>query len=596
MKILKRRLKFMRKKVCVFISVVIALAMLLTGCNISDKGSAGSNNKGNTTTAGSETAAGNTSQSDSNLNAPGTLPVVKNKVTLSIMLPQVGTALGDVKENLQTKEIEEKTNIHIEWQEVPTDYLNQVSIIFASGDMPDMVFSGAGGDVRMSKTLISQLGAQGLIIPLNDLIENHAFHFKKVMEELPELRKFMTNPDGNIYSLPSIDDGPHIQFQQKMWINTTWLKNLGLDMPKTTDEFYQVLVAFRDNDPNQNGKKDEIPLSTVKSGSAVELDGFLMNPFILTPSGVNGYGKTWIDDQGKIVYSPIQPGYKEGLKYLHKLYAEGLIYKESFTQDMKTQQNLNESGDAPVIGAFPAMRPGYANNLTASNRWHQYDSLLPLEGPSGQRITDNNLYLKYNPNFVVITSNCKYPEVAMQFIDYFYSEEGTVRSVLGREGIDYKYAEAGQKGFDGSQAKYVQIPVDTTLPENQNVSWGQAFPTYRPVSFYKSIVYPENPYDPNVDPMVGRMTLFFRTSMALSEYAQKPESVLPDMFFSADDISTMSRLKTSIESFVNESIVKFITGYSDIDAEWDNYLKQLKSLGIDEYLGILQNAYDAQFK
>lgn len=583
----------MRKKVYLFISVAIVLTMLLSGCGVSNNGPVDSTGKGSATT-GSTT--GDTGQKESNLNEPGALPVVKDKVTLSIMLPQVGTALGDVETNLQTKEIEEKTNIKIEWQEVPTDYLNKVSIVFASGDMPDMVFSGAGGDVRMNKTMISQLGAQGLIHPLNDLIENNAYHFKKVMQELPELRKFMTNPDGNIYSLPSIDDGPHIQFQQKMWINTTWLDNLGLDMPTTTEEFYQVLVAFRDNDPNQNGKKDEIPLSTIKSGSDIELDGFLMNPFILTPSGVNGYGKTWIDDDGNIVYSPMQPEYKEGLKYLNKLYAEGLIYKESFTQDMKTQQNFNETGDAPVIGAYPAMRPGYACNLTASNRWHQYDSLMPLEGPTGQRITDNNLYLKYNPNFVVITSNCKDPEVAFQFIDYFYSEEGTVRSILGREGIDYRSAEPGELGYDGGQAKFMQITVDTSLPENTNVSWGQAFPTYRPVEFYKSIVYPQDPYDPDVNPMVGRMTLFFRSSMALSEVAQKPENVLPDMFFSENDISKMSRLKTSIESYVNESIVKFITGYSDIDAEWDNYIKQLNSLGIDDYLDILQGAYDTQFK
>ncbi len=74
-------------------------------------------------------------------------------------------------------------------------------------------------------------------------------------------KDLITAPDGNIYALPQVNECYHCMYQQRMWIYKPWLDKLGLKMPTTTDEFYEVLKAFKTKDPNGNGKADEIPLS-----------------------------------------------------------------------------------------------------------------------------------------------------------------------------------------------------------------------------------------------------------------------------------------------------------------------------------------------
>lgn len=560
-------------------TAITCLSIFLSGCSAKDKKAV-------------ETVKEDT-KVNSNLTAPGTFPIVKEKITLSITIPAPTDATVKMSENWFTKELEKKTNIHIDWQEISgSNFKEKVNLMFASGDMTDMIVTGAGTTNRILKEEEAQYGSQGLIVPLNKYIDTQSVWMKKVFQEQPDLKQYITTPDGNIYALPNIDDGYHVVYPQKVWLNTTWLKNLNLNMPKTPDEFYNVLKAFRDNDPNKNGKKDEIPFSTVKSGANVELDGFLVNPFGYAPGGDRLYVK-----DGKVVLSAIENGYKDGLKYLNKLYKEGLIYKESFTQDQKTQVNLNESGDAPVIGAYPAMHLGYGSNLTASNRWHQYNSVPPLTGPSGKSVATYQPYTtKYTTGFVSITKACKNPEAAFRMADYLYSEEGTIASMIGREGKEWVKASAEDKGMDGRPAKYNQLTVDTKNPEFQNVTWGQLFANYRPKDYQWSWAFPQDPYDPKVSPMTGRMRVFYMATLEHEKVAQKIENVLPALYYPQAAIGEMSQLKTTINDYINESIVRFITGDKDIDKEWDGYVSQLDKLGLKRYLQIMQENYDTQYK
>lgn len=144
--------------------------------------------------------------------------------------------------------------------------------------------------------------------------------------------KTVTAIDGNIYALPEVNDCYHCSMSQKMWIYEPWLKKLGLEMPKTTDELYNVLKAFKENDPNGNGKKDEIPLSITQKSWRSTIDAFLMNSFIYNPVYGSSSKHMFIKD-GKLDVAFNKPEWREGLRYLNKLYKEGLIAPESFTQD-----------------------------------------------------------------------------------------------------------------------------------------------------------------------------------------------------------------------------------------------------------------------
>jgi putative aldouronate transport system substrate-binding protein len=565
----------MRKKLCVVSSVMLVASMSLSGCNSSAK---------------KEDSA--KAPSDSSISAPGTFPIAKEKINITVMTPAGSDPSNTLETNAFTKELEEKTNIHINWEFVQSNFKEKMNLAFASNELPDIIDTGVGAVNRMDKTTESQLGSQGLIIPIEKIIDSQAVNFKKILKDDPVLEKYMTTPDNHIYTLPMLNDGYHINYPNKMWINTTWLKNLGLEMPKTTDDFKKVLKAFKDNDPNKNGKKDEIALSTVKAGANVSLDGFLMNAFTYSPAGTD---RLYVDN-GKITLAAVQDGYKQGLIYLNDLYKEGLINPESFTQDQTHQVNSNESGEVSTLGAFPALHIGYGCNLKASNKWHEYNSVPPLKGPNGVQNSSYDEYGKYTTGMIAITKSCKNPEAVIKMIDYLYSTEGTLRSNVGREGVEWSKAATGDKDYNGEQAKYKANSVDTTKPENMNVAWGQSFPFYAPKEYQFSFAAPQNPYAADVDPMVGRMGIFFKATKEHEQYKPKEGTVLPSLYYSQSEVDEIGRMKTTINDYINESFIKFISGASDINKDWDAYKKQLENLGLQKYLGTVQGAYDKQYK
>jgi putative aldouronate transport system substrate-binding protein len=181
-------------------------------------------------------------------------------------------------------------------------------------------------------------------------------NLKAYMAKNPGLKGMMTAIDGKIYGLPNINECYHCGYCEKMWINKDWLDKLGLKVPTTTDEFYAVLKAFRDKDPNGNDKKDEIPYMGCASDSW-QGDSFLMNAFVLDTGDQYTFGKTEIRTYydvktGKVMSIYDRPEYKEGLKYIKRLYSEGLVYSGSFTQ--KLDQFKQIIGSEPeVVGAFP---------------------------------------------------------------------------------------------------------------------------------------------------------------------------------------------------------------------------------------------------
>jgi putative aldouronate transport system substrate-binding protein len=456
--------------------------------------------------------------------------------------------------------------------------------MFASGELPDLIFMGVGN--RLDKVTEALYGTQGLILPLNKYYDTVSVGYKTAFDELPGMREFLTAPDGNIYSLPNVDGSLHVQYNCKLWINIDWLKNLGLSKPTTTEEFYQVMKAFKEKDANGNGNpNDEIPLSTVKSGTGVQIDGFLMNPFQLTPEVT----KLYLDNK-KVVFSPVTDNYREGLRYLRGLYQAGFINPESFTQERQNQVNMNENGTHTVIGAFLAQRPGYANDLTTmpnSKKWEQYESLAPLKGPGGKAIAAWDPYIMYQQGMVFISHSSKNPEAAFRLVDYLATKEGSLRSSFGIKGIHWVDAEPGELGLDGTQAEVKGLNADLT-----NVRWTQLAGLVRPPRFTEFLVTNPDPFAPDVAPLEGRQVLMYRGSLEHQAVRQPLESVLPTLYQSAEEIEEMSLIKMTVMDYCNESIIRFVTGDLNIDRDWDNYIRQLKNVGLDRYLELLQSAYD----
>lgn len=204
--------------------------------------------------------------------------------------------------------------MHINWKNYTSDvFAEKRNLAVASGDLPDAIFDAGYGDYDLLK-----LAKDGAIIPLEDMIEQHMPNLKKVLEEAPEYKSMITAPDGHIYSFPWIEElgsgKQRIQAVDNLpWINVEWLNKLGLKMPTTTEELKEVLIAFKTQDPNGNGKADEIPLSFINKPGGEDLT-FLFAAF--------GLGENWdhtvVTNDGKVVFTAGDEGYKEAVKYIHE--------------------------------------------------------------------------------------------------------------------------------------------------------------------------------------------------------------------------------------------------------------------------------------
>lgn len=544
-------------------SILVLIALIaLGGCSGADSGGA----DGGTGTTGEPAA--------SKLTAPGQLPITTEKETLKILI-KGNPSIEDYNTNEFTQWLEEKTNIDLQFEIVPEkSALEKLNLVLSSGDYPDVIM---GFTVTPTQMMI--YGNQGIFQPLNDLIEKYGVETKKVFQEMPVAKELITAPDGNIYAMPQINECYHCTMHQRMWIYKPWLDKLGLKMPTTTDEFYEVLKAFRDRDPNGNGQKDEIPLSGSPQNAHTSIDSFLMNAFIYN----HGANKLYLSS-GKVDVPYNKPEWKEGLKYLHKLYAEGLIAPQTFTQDQNQLRQMGEN-PLPILGASSGHNMGSVSQLAGqSGRWLEYVAVPPLKGPGGVQLAALHPFAVNNGEYI-ITKNAKNPDLAFRLADYMYNTEVTLRWYAGREGVEWKWAEKGEIGINGKQAVWKQV---TPWGGVQNVNYGQRGTGYRPNDFrLGEVMNPEQPLEP---------LLYNETKQKMEPYKQKMEAIFPPVFFTAEQAAEIADLEKTILDHMKEMVARFITGDADIDKDWDGYVKNLENMNLKRYLQLNQEAYDAKYK
>jgi putative aldouronate transport system substrate-binding protein len=523
------------------------------------------------------------------LTAPGEFPVTLEKQEFDVMMVQ--WADQDPNTAWITEQYENMSNVHVNWTMIPDDgFPERVSISFASGDMPDVI-AGMGGAIPIADE--QQYAAQGLLMPLNDVIDRSSLYLKVYLDENPSVRKLIAQDDGEIYSLPGLAVCYHCNYSQKFFINSLWLENVGLSMPTTTDEFYNVLKAFKEQDANGNGDPDdEIPLITCTEGWHVDLDGFLMCSFIYSDPDT----KMSVED-GQLIFTPIEEGYREGLRYLNKLYTDGLLSPESFTNDNATNSRLNTinvtdpkdwESPAAIIGSYPF---AYQNYQGDTDIWKQYEIMPPLKGPDGFVTTpEYSLTRDVIRANMLITKNAENPDLIMRWVDWFYSFDGTFFR-LGREGVDWRAAEPGELDFNGQPAKYNLLQVPEDDPYYNNVDWTQSIPVNYSQEYRESAVAASDFRDATISN--GTEVQLFQGTIPYEAVARDVSQSIPGLNIPADLISDYGRIKTEIETYQENAMVQFITGTLSLDGDWDAYVNQLKSIGLDEYMEMSNDAYQA---
>ncbi len=526
------------------IAAAIALMLTMTACSGGNEEEPGAK----------DSPAKEQSNAPANMNATG-LPIVKEKATLNI-----AGFKGAVSKDFDTlpffKEVEAKTNVQIKWDMHPgNSWKEKKNLIFASGELPDAFY----GHYILDTEDVAKYGSQGLLIPLEGLIEKYAPNFKKIMDSNPEYKKELTAPDGHIYSLPTIDEG-YSDSRDALFINKKWLDKLNLAIPKTTEEFYAALKAFKDNDLNGNGKKDEIPFT------------FRNHPNTGLYSMFGAFGLTDRQDHivmkgDKVVYSAIQPEYKEAISYFNRMFTDGLIDQESFTHDEKVYYAKVRSDDKNV-GAFSAWS---ISTIFGEPDKTDFVPLPPLKGPKGDQSWNRLPVGILSKGSFAITSKNKNPEITMRWIDYSYDPLISLQAVDGVLGVNLKQTSDGKfeylpapQGSNSNEFRHSTAPASTSV-----------FAKTKEIAA-KIIKSPSAIEKAELDKIYKPFLV---------------KDIYPNVYFSGEETEKRLRYFTDIDAFANKNYAKWMM-QGGIDAEWNDYIKKLQDMGLNEMLKIYQEASD----
>lgn len=518
------------------------------------------------------------------------LPTVTGNpaVTLDVFAPQ--GAETNLATNEFTQKMNKKFNLSFKWQTStfdggPAKEKRQISL--ASGDYPDLYLLIPWVD-QFTPAELLKLGNQGVVVPLNQLIDQYAPNIKKALDAEPEWKAMATAPDGKIYGLPQWVDCYHCSYQGKLWMNSAWLKKLGLEQPKTTEDMVKVLRAFKTQDPNGNGKADEVPLSASVRDALIP---YFMNSFIYDPQGTSGNNNsTLVLKDGKVDLQANKDGWREGLAYLNSLYKEGLIDKGAFTQNPDAMQQQGDSGKVPMLGSATVLHLGLAVSIgLPDGRDKQYDPVAPLTGPKGVSHTGYNFPSAPGATFVLTNKATPEEQIqAIKLLDYIFTDEGQINGQFGSEGKAWTKPQPGDVALDKTLK-----PVFRQIPQKSgaaplNSGWGPLAQYNNTEKFRNSESIATDLYS---QPGYERR-LFEATK--LYEGKEDKSLIYPywKVWIDPTLASEVATLQTNIENYVQQNALQFVTGSKNLDTDWDAYVKGLDGLGLKRYLEIQQTAYD----
>lgn len=536
----------MRKKV---------ISILLAGCMaVASLSACGGGQEAETNSGVSEGVSAD-SQS-AGFNDAG-MPIVDEPVTLTVLTTRWGNMGDSFKDNPFLVELEERTNVHIEWQvQSLNDWSEQKGILLAGGELPDIVL---GKQTFTDDDIMNNLE---MFLPLDDLVDEYMPNYKAALEEMPELKKTATFPDGNMYSFAKNLPQRPMSCNQPV-INKKWLDNLGLEIPETLDELYTVLKAFKEKDANGNGDpNDEIPISGSKG---LSMD--LLNPFGITD--LNGK-KMLVNEDGTLEYYPTSEKYKEGIKWLNKLYEEGIIDPEAFTQDDTMLSAKRQDPNVSKVGFE------YAWSHEANfGKWSdEYIVIPPIKGPDGVAYTagDSNGVSSVTRNEAMITSFCKHPEIAARWIDEFYTGEASIQNFWGGIG------EVIEKNEDGTYT--LNDPPEGTSADSWY--WDRSLRDFGP-----KYVSEEFEQKIKLSPESGD-----GLKVELSKMADDTVTIpYPEVMFTNEESADLPTLTTDIDKFVETTRATWVTE-GGVDEGWDAYIEQLNSMGLERLIEIYTDAYN----
>ncbi|MBD2870058.1 extracellular solute-binding protein [Paenibacillus sp. IB182493] len=391
-----------------------------------------------------------------NTGATGTS--AQEKPTEISIFTEFSTSEPPAADNPVTKEFEKRTNtkLNITWAS-PNGWEEKQNVLLASGDMPDLMKIK---DMKQTQaiTMIKQ-GAFWDLGPYLKDYENLSAYPQEIMDRV--------KVDGKQYILPSVRPLHGSSFFN---IRQDWLDNLGLKMPRTMDEFYAAAKAFVEQDPDKNGQADTYGYNGKDWGKVIGI--------------FNHSNGKWKEVDGKLVDTDLEPGTREGLLYLNKMYTEKIIPEDFAVMKTTDFENMAKAGKAGVQmdtteGVFRSTEGARKLDPKAD-----FVAMTYLESAAGKMVHTGSGFA----GLYLIPK--KVPEEKMKKIlalmDYGASEEGFELACYGLEGVHFTVAD----GFKTATEQAVKESVSQS-------SFGKIFTRYDQYLWAYRVGMPKDMFERN---------------------------------------------------------------------------------------------------
>ena len=440
-----------------------------------------------------------------------------------------------------------------------TDAAEAMNLLLAQGDLPDIV----GGNLIQQP--VNQYGPEGAFLPLNELVKEHAPNIQAFWDANPELQEAISSYDGNYYYIPYLPDG---EFGRAWYIRQDWLDALGLEQPQNVDEYYQVLKAFREQDPNGNGLKDEIPYFARDWEEVLRL----LNLWDARSSGSDTYHNFYVNDEGRIVHPYAQDAYRDGIANIAQWYSEGLIDPEIFTRGSSSRDYLLSENLGGATHDWFASTSGYNDALKDKIEGFNFVPFLPPASAGGVRMEEHRR-TPIKPDGWAISYANEHPVETIKYFDFWFTEEGRNLSNFGVEGKTWDM-------IDG-EPTYKPEVLNSDSPVNSQM-YLEGAQIYR--GYWMDYRYE-----------------WQWTSEGAREGIElyKANDLLVDQFLGVslnqEEQQVFDKYWPSIRTYMLERQQAWILGTGDVEADWDAYIATLNKMGYEQVIEVMNSAYERQY-
>ena len=498
----------------------------------------------------------------------------------------------DYETNKLTKWLEEQTGYDLKFYvfaATSADSQSQLATMVAGGEkLPDVIIG-----LQLSDSQIKDYGDDRYFLDIKDLLydkEKSANYWALLEEAYPDEkeRNFLlqraTDPDnGAMYAFPTMEFSMVDNIDSQVYINKVWLDKLGLDMPTDPESLHDVLSAFVNNDPNGNGKKDEIGIVGRPYGTfGHSATSWLLNMFCVMDTNL------WfsVDDNGKLYLPFVTDEYRQGLIYLNQLTREGLLTKSIWNMTPSdTKRLLNPAdGETNTVGIFVGhpsvvLQEGFEN--------HYEYAPLPYWGYAmeNEQTFSRSIY---------ITEDCKNIDAVWKLLMTMNTKECTYRMRYGEYGVDWEYADPGSESFMGLPAE-IKVLNENTWSAWDNQTWHN---TVGCIMVHSENEVTQIPDDANEWAKFKYNLMRGTYDNFQAAKAAKPYTKMQRPLYTEEELLSIEAEMGNCKAWIEEMRARFATGTEGLDPandkDWNAYLAELDKLGYKTWTALAQKVYNRQ--